>query len=178
MPNEMQHVISDAFNREFPMWYVAHTRPRREKKLATECQRFGIDVTLPVIESVKRYPRKVVKFKKPLFPGYVFFRCALDRVRWVHQNNHVANVLYVTDQATFQRQVDDILHALSSGAIVSTLRGIFVGRQVRITAGPMRGLSGRVVRLCKKATIVLDLDFIGQSVQVSVEEEDLEAEGP
>ena len=55
-------------------WYVAHTRPRCEKKLAEYCEREGISVTLPLYKSVKKYPGKVVTFEKPLFPNYLFLR--------------------------------------------------------------------------------------------------------
>src|SRR5438105_142898 len=56
------------------LWYVAHTRPRCEKKLAEYCERQGFKVTLPLYRSVKKYDRKTVVFEKPLFPNYVFLQ--------------------------------------------------------------------------------------------------------
>ena len=56
------------------LWFVAHTRPRCEKKLADYGQREGLNVTLPCYPSVHKYRGKTVSFQKPLFPGYVFFR--------------------------------------------------------------------------------------------------------
>src|SRR5204863_4059036 len=39
-------------------WYVAHTRPRCEKKLAEYCQREGFAVTLPCYRTVHKYRGK------------------------------------------------------------------------------------------------------------------------
>lgn len=50
-------------------WFVAHTRPRREKKLAEYCEREGIAVTLPCYDAAHKYRGKTVVFQKPLFPG-------------------------------------------------------------------------------------------------------------
>ena len=55
-----------------PIWFVAHTRPRCEKKLVQYCEREGLSTTLPCYRSVKKYRGKKVVFYKPLFPGYVF----------------------------------------------------------------------------------------------------------
>ena len=56
------------------LWFVAHTRPRAEKKLAEFCVEQGYEHRLPVYRSVKTYARKRVIFEKPLFPGYMFAR--------------------------------------------------------------------------------------------------------
>ena len=41
-------------------WFVAHTRPRREKKLHQFCEQEGFPVTLPCYQSVRKYRGKVV----------------------------------------------------------------------------------------------------------------------
>jgi transcription antitermination factor NusG len=56
------------------LWFVAHTKPRREKKLAAYCERHGLAATLPCYESAHKYRGKTVIFRKPLFPGYVFLK--------------------------------------------------------------------------------------------------------
>ncbi len=53
-------------------WFVAHTRPRCEKKLGEFCQREGLQVTLPCYNSAHK-PRPTVVFATA-FPGYVFLR--------------------------------------------------------------------------------------------------------
>lgn len=155
-------------------WHVAHTRPRREKKLAEYCAREGFSVTLPLYRSVKKYPGKTVTFEKPLFPNYVFLRLLPHQRKKVFQSDYVANLLDVPDQAAFQQQLDDILAALETDYEICVLPHISTGKRVKIVAGPLRGMEGYVEERQGRFIVLLRLDFIGQSAGVKVEAGDLE----
>src|SRR5690348_6623920 len=45
-------------------WFVAHTKPRREKKLVEFCERQGFAATLPCYDSAHKYRGKTVVFRK------------------------------------------------------------------------------------------------------------------
>jgi transcriptional antiterminator RfaH len=155
-------------------WCVAHTRPRCEKKLADYCEREGLRVTLPLFKSIKKYPGKVVTFEKPLFPNYVFL-CLLPHERKkVYQSDYVANLLDVSDQQTFQDQLDAILTALETEYEITALPHISVGKRVKIIAGALRGMEGYVEERQGKLLVLLRLDFISQSAAVRVDASDLE----
>ena len=156
------------------LWYVAHTRPRCEKKLAEYCERQGFIVTLPCYRSVKKYNRKTAVFEKPLFPNYVFLRLELPQRQKVFQSDYVANLLEVTDQELFQRQLGDILLSLETETEVLLAPQITAGSRVKITSGPLRGLEGYVENRSGVTYVNLRLDFIGQAVAVKVEASDLE----
>ena len=155
-------------------WYVAHTRPRREKKLAEYCTREGFEVTLPLYRSVKKYPGKVVTFEKPLFPNYLFLKLFPHQRKKVYQSDYVANLLDVPDQKSFQEQLDDILAALETDYEVCVLPHITTGKRVKITAGPLRGMEGYVEERQGRFLVLLRLDFIAQCAGVRVEAGDLE----
>jgi transcriptional antiterminator RfaH len=155
-------------------WFVAHTRPRREKKVAEFCRRHGMLATLPCYDSTRRYPGKVAVFKKPLFPGYVFLQLGLGQVGSVRQNDDVANLLDVFDQETFQRQLGDILLALESNVGVRLGPAISEGMRVRITEGPLQGVEGWVEQRRGLTTVLLRLDFISQAAAVRIEADMLE----
>jgi transcription antitermination factor NusG len=156
------------------LWYVAHTRPRREKKLAEYCERQGFIVTLPCYRSVKKYDRKTSVFEKPLFPNYVFLRLEPSQRQKVFQSDYVANLLEVTDQQLFEEQLGNILLSLESESEVILAPQITVGSRVKITSGPLRGLEGFVENRSGVTYVNLRLDFIGQAVAVKVEASDLE----
>ena len=155
-------------------WCVAHTRPRCEKKLAEYCERQGFQVTLPCYRSVKKYDRKTVTFKKPLFPNYVFLRLEPAQRQKVFQSDYVANLLEVPNQEEFEEQLGDILLSLESDLEVLLAPAITVGSRVKITTGPLRGLEGFVETRAGVSYVNLRLDFIGQGVAVKVEATDLE----
>ena len=155
-------------------WYVAHTRPRCEKKLADFCQRAGFHVTLPLFKSLKKYPGKVVTFEKPLFPNYVFLRLLPFQRKKVFQSDYVANLLDVPDQKTFQQQLEAILAALETEYEICVRPHIAVGKKVKITSGPLRGMEGYVEERQGTVLVLLRLDFIAQSAAVRVDASDLE----
>jgi transcription antitermination factor NusG len=156
------------------LWYVAHTRPRCEKKLAEYCERQGFQVTLPLYRSVKKYERKTAVFEKPLFANYVFLQLEPTQRQKVYQSDYVANLLDVPDQETFQNQLGDILLSLETGLEILLAPEITVGARVKITSGPLRGLEGFVENRSGVTYVQLRLDFIAQGVSVRMEASDLE----
>lgn len=157
-----------------PLWYVAHTRPRCEKKLAQYCEREGLSVTLPCYRAVHKYRGKTVTFHKPLFPSYLFLQLLPHQRQTVYQHNHVANLLHVPDQEIFSQQLSDILRALESDCEVCLSPQISAGSRVRIKSGHLRGLEGWVEERRGAVLVVLRLDFIGQAAAVKMDATELE----
>lgn len=155
-------------------WHVAHTRPRREKKLAEYCDREGVQNTLPCYRSVKRYRGKVAVFMKPLFPNYLFLRLLPEQRQKVYQSDHVANLLKVHDPNEFEKQLSDILTALDSEVEVCLAPQIKAGIRVKIKNGPLRGIEGFVESRSGMADVMLRLDFIQQAASVKIHADDLE----
>jgi len=149
-------------------WFVAHTKPRREKKLVEYCQRHGIAATLPCYNSAHKYRGKTVVFQKPLFPGYVFLQLVSAQKDSVRQSDHVANLLDVFDQETFYQQLKDILLALDTELDVRLAPAIGEGMRVRIRSGPLQGMEGWVEQRYGMTTVLLRLDFINQAAAVKV----------
>jgi transcription antitermination factor NusG len=155
-------------------WFVAHTRPRREKKLLQCCERAGILVTLPCYRTAHRYRGKTVSFEKPLFPGYVFLQLKPEQKQKVFQSDHVANLLEVHDQALFVRQLGDILKALETELEVFLAPTIGLGSRVKVKSGPLRGIEGYVEQRYGMTTVLLRLDFIAQAAAVKIQADELE----
>jgi transcription antitermination factor NusG len=156
-----------------PAWYVAHTRPRCEKKVAEFATREGFQVTLPLFKSVKKYPSKVIQFEKPLFPNYVFLRLLPHERKKVYQSDFVANLLDIPDQRTFQEQLEVILTALETEYEITALPHISVGKRAKIISGALRGMEGYVEERQGKILVLLRLDFIRQAAAVRVDATDL-----
>jgi len=156
------------------LWFVAHTRPRCEKKVVDYCARHSIAVTLPCYKKAHKYRGKTVVFEKPLFPGYAFVKIPPTLRQKVYQSDYVANLLDVADQTQFVQQLGDILMALDTGLEIQLAPEIGEGTRVLIKAGPLRGMVGWVEKRYGMSTVLLRLDFIGQAAAVKVEATDLE----
>ena len=155
-------------------WFVAHTKPRREKKLKQYCDSEGFPATLPCYRTVHKYRGKTVTFEKPLFPGYLFIQLLSEQRQTVRQNDHVANLLVVHDQELFIRQLGEILTALDTDLEVYLAPQIGTGSRVTVKSGPLRGMEGWVEERYGMTTVLLRLDFIGQAAAVKVQADELE----
>jgi transcription antitermination factor NusG len=156
------------------VWFVAHARPRCEKKVVQYCTDLGIETTLPCYRSVRKYRGKRVTFEKPLFPGYVFFKAAPEQRGKIFQSDYVANILTVNDQALFEQQLADILRALETGLEIVLAPDIGKGSRVKIKNGPLAGVEGWVEERYGFETVLLRLEFIGQAAAVKLTAGDLE----
>ncbi len=155
-------------------WYVAHTRPRREKKLKEYCEQEKLAAVLPCFRSVRKYRGKTVVFLKPLFPGYLFVRIPDSQHRQMMQNEHVARLLAVFDQDLLARQLGDILTALETELEIRVAPDIGPGHRVKIKSGPLQGMEAWVEERQGMMTVLLRLDFIGQAAAVKVPADQLE----
>jgi len=175
MNSEYQHGMAEQDTEGLEVqWYVAHTKPRCEKKLLDYCVREKVAATLPCYNSAHKYRGKVVVFRKPLFPGYLFLHCESRLKPLIHQSDYVANLLDVPDQATLQRQLEEIHQALAAGLEVRLAPVIGEGMRVRIKTGALRGVEGFVEKRYGVDTVLLRLDFISQAAAVRIGAEALE----
>ena len=156
------------------LWYVAHTRPRCEKKLLEYCGRKNLAATLPCYRSAHKYRGKTVVFQKPLFPGYLFLQMPAEKRGLVLQSDHVANLLDVHDQELFARQLGEVMQALETDLEIRLAPTIGEGARVKIKSGPLRGVEGWVEKRHGMSVVLLRLDFIGQAAAVKVDATDLE----
>lgn len=159
-----------------PQWFVAHTRPRAEKKLASYCDREGFTSELPTIRTVRRYRGKVCAFDNPLFPGYVFLRISPVSKQKVFQSDYCARIIHVTYQQEFDTQLRDILFAVrhANDCEIVMAPQIKQGTRVRIKYGPLAGVEGIVTKRDGIAIVHLQLDFIGQAAAIKIDATQLE----
>ena len=68
----------DEIDPAVPRWYLIHTQPRAEKKVAWYLGRFGCFWHMPSKDVVRKVQRRKVLRVLPLFPGYVFARMNAD----------------------------------------------------------------------------------------------------
>jgi transcriptional antiterminator RfaH len=156
------------------LWFVAHTLPRREKKLLQYCERENLDARLPCYQSAHKYRGKTVVFRKPLFPGYVFLQIPAEKRRVILQSDHLANLLEIADQDLFVRQLDEVMRALETNLEIRLAPTVGEGMRVKIKNGPLRGVEGWVEKRYGMNTVLLRLDFISQAAAVKLEASDLE----
>ena len=156
-------------------WLVCHTKPRCEKKFAALMAAEKFEHYLALVQSVRRYAQQTKKFTKPLFPGYVFAKVAVEAKARIYQQDLLARAIIVVDEAKFLRQLADVKAIVASGFELSVMPLLTKGRRVKVVGGPLHGLEGFVDDPSNPRGIVLSVDVLQQGLLVRMPVENLQA---
>ena len=157
-------------------WYALYTCPRHEKRVAEQIKQRRISCFLPPYRAVQRWKDRRKELELALFPGYVFVRIALrDRLRVLQLTGAVRFVSFNGHPAPLpDAEIDALMNALASGVRARPHPYLTVGRRVRIRYGPLARSQGILVRRKDRFRVVLSLDLLRRSVDVEVDESDVE----
>lgn len=150
-------------------WYVVHTHPRQEKALAETLEARDIRFFLPLVRGVKYYGHRRRVTDRPLFASYVFLWGTVDQTYLAVSTKRVARVLPVPDQKRLEHELLQIRLALDGAATLDPYPFLSVGRRVRVTSGPLRGVEGLVLSRPGETRLVLGIHTLGQAVAVEID---------
>lgn len=158
-------------------WYVLRTQPKAEYIAASELQRDGLEVYLPLVEGPHKRTGHV---DAPLFPGYLFMRCDLAGDGWptFRPAHRISGWIKFGDE--IPTIPDEFITELSRRIeLVNQKGGLWrpfrVGERVRIASKSMETLA-EVVEQSKSphARVRVLLHFMGRLVTGEVPWEDLQ----
>lgn len=158
---------------DIPHWFVAHTKPRCEKKFATLLGAEKFPHELPLVESVRNYGRHTKRHTVPVFPGYVFVQFPPGLKNRCYQGDYLVRLIEVEDEARFLGQLEDVRRLMASGHEVLLHPLMRKGVKARIVAGPLRGLEGIIDNPDDPKGIVLAVDVLQQGILVRIPFRDL-----
>lgn len=162
-----------------PRWFAVHTRSRHEKSASEQLRSRQVETFLPLYKSTRRWRNGDHDVQLPLFPGYTFVHIPLkDRL-------HVLKVPSVVRLVGFNgvpvpledQEVEGLRCALASGVGVAPHPYLTAGRRVRITAGPLNGQHGILVRRKGALRVIISIELIQRSVLVDLGINELELAG-
>jgi transcriptional antiterminator RfaH len=110
----------------------------------------------------------------PLFSGYLFFCGSEDQRVELLRTNRVANLIEVKDQGILVDEICQIEKALRAGVPLSHHSYLKAGTLCQVTAGPLTGLKGIVVRTKSAIRLVLQVDILGRATSVEIDADMIE----
>jgi transcription termination/antitermination protein NusG len=161
-------------------WFAAYTMSRHEKRIAAQCDRIGIEHFLPLYVLHKTWKNRVrVDVQLPLFPNYIFARLLPGTHVELLQ---VPGVLSMVRNAAGSVPIpagdmNALRHFVRCKAFLPHAH-VHSGDAVRIHRGPLKGLTGVVLRRNNGLRFVVTLNFIGKSVAVDLDATEFETFGP
>jgi transcriptional antiterminator NusG len=160
-----------------PRWYALYTRSRFEKKMLGELTDRRIEVFLPMREVLSRWKDRKKRIWMPLFPGYIF-------VNHVDTPENRLRVLNIPGAVRFvgfeghadpvpEEQIQSVRRFLESSIAIDPYPYMKAGTRVEVTAGPLKGIQGILVKKRGRFRFVLQVDLIRQAVSVEIDASDV-----
>jgi transcription antitermination factor NusG len=150
-------------------WWVLHTRPRAEKALARKLGERRTPFFLPLYERQWRTKGRLFKSHIPLFPGYIFLQSDEEGRQQTVETNMVVRWLPVSDQPRLHADLAQLHRLIRTDSLLTPEENLPPGTIVEITAGPLSGLKGTVLRRAKKLRIIIEVQILQRGVSVEIE---------
>ncbi|WP_031443969.1 UpxY family transcription antiterminator [Arenibacter algicola] len=146
-------------------WYALYTKPRQEKKVASQLEKQGINVYCPMTTEMRQWSDRKKKVEAPLLPNYVFVEVEeKERSKVYVAPGVVRYVFWLGKPAKISLEEINILKESISGKSPEQVRveGLKKGDNTIVKNGPFKGQSGVVKQVERNRVQLLlkDLGFI------------------
>lgn len=162
---------------EQPSWYAVRTRPRHEKKVASELQEKGITIYLPLLTQVRRWSDRRKIIQVPLFSCYAFVHSVFDlhlrlvlygisgALGFVGPNNQGASIP--------DAQIETIRTVMASNVPLTPYPLLKIGQRVRVRGGSLDGVEG-ILATKDGRRLVISVESIHAAFSINLEGYDVE----
>jgi transcription termination/antitermination protein NusG len=163
-------------NNDDSSWWALYTRHQHEKVVAEMLEAKGLEVFLPLYESIRRWKDRKKTLALPLFPCYVFVRGALNSRLQVISTPGVHMILSRGEHiATIpEAEIEAIRRTVEGSFRVEPHPFLKCGERVRVTRGSLEGVEGILLRKKSLYRLILSVDMLAQSVAVEIDAGDVE----
>ena len=159
-------------DRQWP-WFAILTRTGTgtEKNATLLLENAGYECYLPVIKYTRHWSDRTQEIELPLFPGYLFCRMNPHNRLPVLMTPGVIQIVGVgkTPIPIAEEEIAAIQRVGKSGLPAMPWPYLKIGHVARIVDGPLRGLSGIVVKIKSGSKLVLSVSLLQRSVAVEVD---------
>jgi transcription antitermination factor NusG len=174
----LEQSLDLAYLGEQPRWYAVHTRPKHEKRAASELERKGIVTYLPLVTEIHHWSDRRKKLELPLFNGYLFVNIVASaemRVSVLSTGGTLHFVGARNQGAPIpESQIEQIRTLLASKVPYASHPFLKVGQRVRIRGGCLEGLEGILSAQNGVNRLVVTVDGIQRALSICLEGYDVE----
>jgi len=158
-----------------PRWFALWTNSHCEQLVRDQLTAKGFETFLPTVGEWSRRGgvRRVIP--RPMFPGYLFVRDAMEKRSYVEIMKARGLVRILGERwdrlsPIGDGEIEAIQRIGNSGLAVAPYPYLREGQRVRITEGSLAGVEGILVRnRPKQGLLVLSVDLLQRSVAVEIE---------
>jgi transcriptional antiterminator RfaH len=163
---------------EFPTWYCARTKPKREHIAAGNLRKnLDLEVFLPRLRIERATQRGPVRIIEPLFPCYVFIRCVLEeKINEIKHTNGISSLVHfgLEIPKVADLIIKELQEYFESEEPMTVEDRLSPGDEVAVADGAFAGMSAYVLRnLPARKRVQVLLDILGRPTPVEVDRNSL-----
>ncbi len=157
-------------NQQWP-WFAILARTGREKNATILLENAGYECYLPVTKFTRQWSDRLKETELPLFPGYLFCRMNPHDRLPVLMTPGVIQIVGVgkTPIPVEEQEIAAIQRVGKSGISTMPWPYLQVGHVARIEDGPLRGMTGIVIRIKSGLKLVLSVTLLQRSIAVEID---------
>src|SRR5882757_855398 len=152
-------------------WFALQVRSRREYVCAQILRTKGYEEFLPTKVAAAGRTTCAAGQPWPLFPGYVFCRLHANASGLIVTTPGVIRLVGYGRQPypICEEEIENIRRLVNSGLPTSSWPYMCAGQRLRITKGPLRGVTGTLVQVKKVNKLIVSIDLLQRSAAVEVD---------
>ena len=152
-------------------WYAVNVRSQQEKKVHQLFEEKGVESSLPLFKTTRKWSDRKKKVEIPLFRGYVFVRIDVSRDKLnILKTDGVVKFIGIRNKPS--KIPDEQIHWMhimtEKSDTVQNEKEIPVGQKVCVIAGPFKGIEGVVMRSGNRSRLVVFMETIMHAVSVEI----------
>ncbi len=157
-----------------PAWYCVRTKPKHEHIAAANLRRnLGLEVFSPCLKLERNTRAGIRRVTEPLFPCYLFVRCALEKSfdSIQHANGVAALVHFGGRVPQIANSIIEELQALFPGEEPLLVEDhIIPGEEIAVGEGPFTGMKAVVMRvLPARQRVQVLLEILGRPAPLELD---------
>ncbi len=168
----VKQAYENHLDNEKAKWFAVYTHFKREKIALKYLQRKGICAYLPTQKKVRQYTRKIRTVELPLISCYIFVKITKQEYVKVLETEHILNFVKFSKNLISipEKEIELMKWVLGEGIEVNINKiSLHAGDQVEIISGNLTGLTGLLLQTQNKNQVLVDLNFIGYTLAITID---------
>jgi transcriptional antiterminator RfaH len=166
--------ITEKMHTTQPAWYCARTKPKHEHIAAANLRKhLGLEVFNPQLRVERSTRRGMVRVVEPLFPCYIFVRCAIqEHLDGIRYTNGISTIVHFADRIpeVSETVIAELKECFSSEEPMVVEEKLLPGAEVVLGGSAFAGMNASVLRVMPAGRRVqVLLDILGRPTAVEVD---------
>jgi transcriptional antiterminator RfaH len=163
--------INSSLQLQTPHWYAVYTRSRSEKRLMEKLSAKGIDAYVPLRKTLHQWSDRKRLVLEPIIRSYCFVKVSdKDYYEVLNTPGAVRYIWFSGKPAIIPEHQIEMLKVITGSEVeLECLPDNFhPGVQVRVNAGPLKGLVGELANIANKKKVIIRIDHLNQVITLSI----------